>query len=86
MKYLISFISIKKKKKLESIFSFFNPYSRSNDNSRTIKKSKLYKIKKETKKSIIENDRIIVGVYVRVYGYNKGKTVLTIFNNYYMLI
>lgn len=37
-----------------------------------MKKSKLFKIRKESNKPLIENDKVVIGVYAKVYKYNKG--------------
>ncbi|ORX77620.1 hypothetical protein BCR32DRAFT_295511 [Anaeromyces robustus] len=59
----------------ESTLFYFTKHDNSKDYSRFIHKPDLYKKKKGSDKSLIENDKVIIGAYVRVYKYNKEQYI-----------
>jgi len=58
--------------KKESLSNYFNRKNSSSGSEKFIRKYELFTKNENSKKSIIENDRCIVGVFVIIYKLEKG--------------
>jgi len=57
---------------IDSKYNYYNSYNNSLEYKKYIQKSILFLNDDRVNKSLIENNKIIIGVYICSYKYNKG--------------